>query len=71
MIVVWLFLAVPWVCVQFVIVVFSDHVRLLFFTFSIFKAMSNLIKMHLFRKTLKNLIFLRQLKQKSLIYFII
>ena len=25
MIVVWLFLAVPWVCLQFVIVVFSDH----------------------------------------------
>ena len=24
-IVVWLFLAVPWVCLQFVIVVFSDH----------------------------------------------
>ena len=25
MIVVWLFLAVPWVCLRFVIVVFSDH----------------------------------------------
>ena len=25
MIVVWLFLAVPWICLQFVIVVFSDH----------------------------------------------
>ena len=24
-IVVWLFLAVPWVCLQFVIVVFPDH----------------------------------------------
>ena len=24
-IVVWLFLAVPWVCLQFVIVVFADH----------------------------------------------
>ena len=24
-VVVWLFLAVPWVCLQFVIVVFSDH----------------------------------------------
>ena len=23
--VVWLFLAVPWICMQFVIVVFSDH----------------------------------------------
>ena len=31
-IVVWLFLAVPWVCLQFVIVVFSDHTHLLFFS---------------------------------------
>ena len=31
-IVVWLFLAVPWVCLQFVIVVFPDHTHLLFFT---------------------------------------
>ena len=30
-IVVWLFLAVPWVCMQFVIVVFPDHSHLLFF----------------------------------------
>ena len=30
-IVVWLFLAVPWVCLQFVIVVFSGHTHLLFF----------------------------------------
>ena len=29
-IVVWLFLPVPWVCLQFVIVVFPDHTRLLF-----------------------------------------
>ena len=29
-IVVWLFLAVPWVCLQFVIVVFLDHIHLLF-----------------------------------------
>ena len=27
---VWLFLAVPWVCLQFVIVVFPDHIHLLF-----------------------------------------
>ena len=27
--VVWLFLAVPWVCLQFVIVVFPDHTHLL------------------------------------------
>ena len=29
-IVVWLFLGVPWVCLQFVIVVFPDHTHLLF-----------------------------------------
>ena len=29
-IVVWLFLAAPWVCLQFVIVVFPDHTHLLF-----------------------------------------
>ena len=29
-IVVWLFLAVPWVCLQFVIVIFPDHTHLLF-----------------------------------------
>ena len=29
MIVVWLLLAVPWVCLQFVIVVFLDHTHLL------------------------------------------
>ena len=30
--VVWLFLAVPCVCLQFVIVVFPDYIHLLFFT---------------------------------------
>ena len=29
-IVVWLFLMVPWVCLQFMIVVFPDHTHLLF-----------------------------------------
>ena len=29
-IMVWLFLAVPWVCLQFVIVLFPDHAHLLF-----------------------------------------
>ena len=29
-IVVWLFLTVPWICLQFVIVVFTDHTHLLF-----------------------------------------
>ena len=31
-IVLWLFLTVPWVCLQFVIVIFSDHTHLLFLT---------------------------------------
>ena len=31
-IVVWLFHAVPWVCLQFVSVVFPDHTHLLFLT---------------------------------------
>ena len=30
-IVLWLFLVVPWVCLQFVIVVFPDHSHLLFY----------------------------------------
>ena len=33
-VVVWLFLTVPWVCLQFVIVVFPDHTHLLFLRFS-------------------------------------
>ena len=32
MIVVWLFLAVPWVCLHFVIVEFPNHTNLLFLT---------------------------------------
>ena len=34
-IVVLLFLAVPWVCLQFVILVFHDHTHLLFFLFKL------------------------------------
>ena len=30
LVVMWLFLAVPWVCLQFVSVVFPDHTHLLF-----------------------------------------
>ena len=33
-IIVWLFLVVPWLCLHFVIVVFSDHTHLLFFRVS-------------------------------------
>ena len=32
-IVVWLFLAVPWVCLQFMIVLFPDHTHLLFYIY--------------------------------------
>ena len=35
-IVVWLFLVVPWVCLQFVIVVFPDHTHLVIFIWSKF-----------------------------------
>ena len=34
--VVWLFLTVSWVCLQFVIVVFPDHTHLLFLTTAVF-----------------------------------
>ena len=34
-IIVWLFPAIPWVCLQFVIVVFPDHTHLLFFLCSL------------------------------------
>ena len=32
--VVWLFLAVPWVCLRFVIMVFPDHTHLLFLRYA-------------------------------------
>ena len=41
-IVVLLFLAVPWVCLQFVIVVFPDHTHLLFFSESILQCLTSL-----------------------------
>ena len=49
-IVVWLFLAVPWVCLQFVIVVFPDHTHLLFFmTSSVFRNLSLRFASHVAR----------------------
>ena len=33
MIAVWLFLALPWVCLQFAIVVFPDHTHVLFYIY--------------------------------------
>ena len=41
MIVVWLFLAVQWVCLQFVIVVFPDHTHLLFWSYKSQRKMFN------------------------------
>ena len=38
--VVWLFLTVPWVCLQFVIVVIPDHTHLLF-SFYVLKELNN------------------------------
>ena len=42
-IVVWLVLAVPWGCLQFVIVVFPDHTHLLFFL-SVFIRLSEIVE---------------------------
>ena len=40
----WLFLAVPWVSLQFVIVVFPDHIHFLFlFGYSYLQRMSNMV----------------------------
>ena len=36
-VVVWLFLAVSWVCLQFVIVVFPDHTHLLFLLYKFYR----------------------------------
>ena len=44
-IVVWLFLAVPWVCLHFVIVIFPDHTHLLF-------SGVNVIQIHLLSRAL-------------------
>ena len=41
-IVVWLFLMAPWVCRQFVIVVFPDHTHLLFFALSYWRTSSKI-----------------------------
>ena len=37
--VVWLFLTMPWVCLQFVIVIYPDHAHLLFFRLTIIVAL--------------------------------
>ena len=38
----WLFLTVPWVCLRFVIVVFPDHTHLLFWRYSCHANINNL-----------------------------
>ena len=39
-IVLWLFLAVPWVCLQFVIVAFPDHTHLLYCIICVYSSYS-------------------------------
>ena len=48
-----LFLAVPWGCLQFVIVVFSDHTHLLFFMVFAFKSSLNMLQPVKVRKAAK------------------
>ena len=43
----WLFLAVPWGCLWFVIVVFPDHTRLLFLLYSLSFATASLVLSHI------------------------
>ena len=43
-IVVWLFLAVPWVCLRFVIMVFPDHTPLLFYTLVVVNIFNNVME---------------------------
>ena len=43
----WLFLTVPWGCLQFVIVVFPDHTHLLFLSLTGITALLSLSKTHL------------------------
>ena len=57
-IVVWRFLKMPWVCLQFVIVVFPDHTHLLF--------LLEKSKCSIFRNMFKNMIFQR--RQKVLLW---
>ena len=40
---VWLFLAVPWVCLQFEIVIFPDHTHLLFLGTFFFKILCDYV----------------------------
>ena len=58
MIVVWLFLTMPWVCLQFVIVVFPDQSHLPFFTVQ-YKIMDQSIFMslHRYRRSGGNIVF--------------
>ena len=55
-IVVWLFLGVPWVCLRFVMVVFPDHTHLLFFIVfaSMIKSSLKCICIHVYAADLKS-----------------
>ena len=59
MIVVWLFLAMPWVCLQFVIVVFLDHTHLLFLFISAYECCRNKDTSILAFYLLSNIFFLK------------
>ena len=48
LIVVWLFLVVPWICQQFVIVVFPEHTHLLFLAFLLTMKHLNFFVLNLF-----------------------
>ena len=54
LIVVWLFLAVPWVCLQFVIVVFPDHTHYFLSTLALKVAHSPLTNSFVYTKQTSN-----------------
>ena len=72
-IVVWLFLAVPWVCLQFVIVVSHDHTHLLFLignptlkmTFKAYNTLKLLIYLHILPLALADIICREEVKEES------
>ena len=56
MIVVWLFLAVSWVCLQFLIVAFPDHTHLLFFYMCVAGSVEKRIILHHYFKILYKIV---------------
>ena len=49
----WLFLAVPWGCLRFVIVVFPDHTRLLFLLYNLSFGLASFILSYLILRTIR------------------